>query len=128
MTNLALISSVNDLAAAAAAVACLITVFLRELVALPLPGGVRTNLDFGLDGHRVVLVLEDERDPSGALDFHHCHWSLLRLDPGRGCEYGFSSGLEDLNPPRRLITPSNPIVVCFSTTRLMSLFGLTGAM
>src|SRR5258706_15172777 len=93
MTNLALISSVNDLAAAAAAVACLITVFLRELVALPLPGGVRTNLDFGLDGHRVVLVLEDERDPSGALDFYHCHWTRLRMDSGRLSEFGLSDDL-----------------------------------
>jgi len=52
-----------------------------------------TNLDVGLDDHHVVLVLEDEQGASGALDFHHSHWSLLGLDPGHGGEYSFSSGL-----------------------------------
>ena len=53
-----------------ATTACLITVILRKLVALPLPGGAGTNLDFGLDGHH-AFVLEDGRRASGALSFHH---------------------------------------------------------
>src|SRR5258706_1125836 len=85
-----------------------------------------SNLDFGLDDHHVVLVLEDEQGASGALDFHHSHWSLLGLDPGHGCEYSFSSGLEALNPPLRWITLSNPIVACFPNARLVSLVCLTG--
>lgn len=33
----------------------------RELVVFPAPVGAGTNLDFGLDGHHIVPVLEDWR-------------------------------------------------------------------
>ena len=115
---LAPIGTENDLSAAA----CLITVFLRELVAPPLPGRAGTNQDFDLDGHHVVLVLEDERGarfPSLA---------LVAVEAGSRAEYGFSSGLEVLNPPLWLTMLSNPIVTCVPTARLMSLFGPIGAM
>ena len=86
----ATIGTENDLAAAA----CLITVILRKLVALPLPSGPGTDLDFGLDGHHIVLVLEDER---GA---RFPPLSLLALDRARECERGSSSGMKVLNLPR----------------------------
>src|SRR5258706_12356478 len=74
----ALIGIENDLVFAhvltttttAAAAAGLVVVVPSEMVALPLPVGAETSLDFHLDGHHVVFVLEDGRDACGALDFH----------------------------------------------------------
>ena len=87
--------------------ACLITAFLRKLVALPVPGGAGTNLDVRLDGHH-VLVLEDGWRASGALGFRHYYcwrWTHARVR-------GFSNGMEVLNPPLWLMTLSNPTVAC----------------
>ena len=102
-----------------AAAPCLITVIPRELVALPLPGGAGTNLGTGLDGAH-VFVLRMGGAVAGRLI---STMSLLALDPGRECECAFSSGLEVLNPPLWLMTSSNPLVTCFPTIRLISLFG-----
>ncbi len=79
-------------------------VILRELVALPPPGGAGIN-HLGLEDHHVV-VLEDGQGASGGLNFRQ---SLLALDPGRGYESGFSRRLEGPKSTTTAVTLSNPI-------------------
>ena len=69
MTDLGAFAPIGTENHLAVAATCLITVVLRELVGLPLLGGAGTNLDFGLDSHHVVLVLEDGK--KSVPDFHH---------------------------------------------------------
>lgn len=67
----------HALTTATTAAAYLITVILSKL-AFPLPGGTGTNLDFGLDSHR-ILALDDGRCASGVLSFYHTHsWRWIR--------------------------------------------------
>src|SRR5260370_42241628 len=60
----------------------LIAIIPHELVALPLPVGAGTSLDFSLDSHHVALVFENGRDACGALDSHR----------RRCCGYGGHAG------------------------------------
>src|SRR5258706_43300 len=92
MTNpgaFALISTEHDLffahaltTTATVAAASLIAIIPHELVALPLPVGAGTSLDFSLDSHHVALVFENGRDACGALDSHR----------RRCCGYGGHAG------------------------------------
>ncbi len=58
-------------------------VTLRELVALPLPGGAGTNLDFSLDGHHTV-VLEDGWGASRALAGRSMSTTTVTAGAGSG--------------------------------------------
>ena len=109
----------NDFAAAA----CLITVNLPSWSHFLFRVAPGTTLDFVLVRRHIILVLENGRGGSGALDFSgHCRgWTWPRV-PVRLLEW-----LGGPNPPL-LIALSNPTVAGFPTAHLMSLFGLIGAM
>src|SRR5258706_159118 len=68
-------------------IACLIMVILRELVALPPPGGAGIN-HLGLEDHHVV-VLEDGQGATGGLNFREAPCHEYEPEEGWGM-YGFA--------------------------------------